>query len=231
MNWLLLIVIVYMILSIISGYRKGLIRTVCSVLAMMIALIIASVCSPMVSRALESNKGIYEYVDEKVSDVLNIDSKISGVTEQAKYINSLRLPESIKEQLKVNNNSEVKNELKVSEFSDYVTGFITCLILNAISYIVVFIVALLLIGVVINVLDLISKLPVLNAVNKLGGAIAGAAKSLVVIWVFFVLITVFSGSDFGQTMFKMINDSTWLSFLYNNNILMNVILGVARTLF
>ena len=231
MNWLLLIVIVYMILSIISGYRKGLIRTVCSVLAMMIALIIASVCSPMVSRALESNKGIYGYVYEKVSDVLNIDSKISGVTEQAKYINSLRLPESIKEQLKVNNNSEVKNELKVSEFSDYVTGFITCLILNAISYIVVFIVALLLIGVVINVLDLISKLPVLNAVNKLGGAIAGAAKSLVVIWVFFVLITVFSGSDFGQTMFKMINDSTWLSFLYNNNILMNVILGVARTLF
>lgn len=231
MNWLLLIVIVYMILSIISGYRKGLIRTVCSVLAMMIALIIASVCSPMVSRALESNKGIYGYVDEKVSDVLNIDSKISGVTEQAKYINSLRLPESIKEQLKVNNNSEVKNELKVSEFSDYVTGFITCLILNAISYIVVFIVALLLIGVVINVLDLISKLPVLNAVNKMGGAIAGAAKSLVVIWVFFVLITVFSGSDFGQTMFKMINDSTWLSFLYNNNILMNVILGVARTLF
>lgn len=231
MNWLLLIVIVYMILSIISGYRKGLIRTVCSVLAMMIALIIASVCSPMVSRALESNKGIYGYVDEKVSDVLNIDSKISGVTEQAKYINSLHLPESIKEQLKVNNNSEVKNELKVSEFSDYVTGFITCLILNAISYIVVFIVALLLIGVVINVLDLISKLPVLNVVNKLGGAIAGAAKSLVVIWVFFVLITVFSGSDFGQTMFKMINDSTWLSFLYNNNILMNVILGVARTLF
>lgn len=231
MNWLLLIIVVYFILSIMSGYRRGLIKTVFSVLAMAIALIVASVGSPIVSRALEQNKGVYEYIDQKVSDVLNIDSKISEASEQTVCINNLPLPESIKTQLKVNNNSEVKNVLNVSTFSDYVTGYITCLIINAISYIIVFILVLILVRVIANLLDLISRLPVLNSLNKLGGAIAGALKSLIIVWIFFVLITAFSGSDFGHNIFKMINDSTLLSFLYNNNVSMNIVLGVADTLF
>ncbi|MDO5292621.1 MAG: CvpA family protein [bacterium] len=231
MNWLLLIVVLFVILSIVEGYRKGFIKTVFSVFAMAISLIVASVGSPVLCHMLIQNEAVYSYIDRKVADTLDIDSKISSQSEQEAYIEKLMLPESVKNELLTNNKDEVTKLLNTSNFSGYVSGYITCMILNAISYIALFLIMMIIVRILANVLDIISRLPVLNSINKIGGIFVGALKSIIVIWLFFVILTVFSGSEFGQSMFAMINDSVLLSYIYNNNMLMSVVLEVVKALF
>ncbi len=231
MNWLLLIVILFIGLSIVEGYRKGFIKTVFSIFGLAIALIVASVGAPMLSHQLVKNETVYQYIDKKVADTLDIDSRNLEQKEESAYIDKLPLPESIKNQINANNSFEVKSLLNVSNFSGYVSGYITCMILNAISYLLIVILVLIAVRILANLLDIISKLPVLNSINKIGGIAVGTLKGVIIVWLFFVVITVFSGSEFGKSMFEMINDSVVLSYLYNNNLLMDIVLSVAKSLF
>lgn len=231
MNWLLLIIVLFIGLSIVEGCRKGFIKTVFSIFAMAIALIVASVGAPMLSHQLVKNDVVYQAIDKRVADTLDINSKVSGAAEQSAYIDELPLPQSIKNQINANNSSEIKSLLNVSNFSGYVSGYITCMILNAISYLIIFLITLVVVRILANLLDIISRLPVLHSINKIGGAFVGALKGMIIVWLFFVVVTMFSGSDFGQSMFAMINDSVVLSYIYNNNLLMDIVLSVAKALF
>ena len=185
----------------------------------------------MLSHQLVKNETVYQYIDKKVADTLDIDSRNLEQKEESAYIDKLPLPESIKNQINANNSFEVKSLLNVSNFSGYVSGYITCMILNAISYLLIVILVLIAVRILANLLDIISKLPVLNSINKIGGIAVGTLKGVIIVWLFFVVITVFSGSEFGKSMFEMINDSVVLSYLYNNNLLMDIVLSVAKSLF
>jgi len=79
-------------------------------------------------------------------------------------------------------------------------------------------------------LDLISKLPLLNGVNKTAGLLAGLLHGLVIVWVFFLIITVFGGTKIGQQALEMIGESEILSFIYNNNLLLKFITSATKML-
>ena len=232
MNWLLLIIAVFVALSILDGYRRGFIKTVFSMLAMLIALVVASAGSPTLCHVLEKNDGVYNFINQKVSDTLEISSRVSENSEQTAVIESLPLPESVKQALEDNNNDVIKELLQVSknDFAGYITGYITCLILNAISYIILFVLTLIVVQIVANILDIISRLPVLHSINKTGGLIVGFLKGIIAVWIFFVILTIFGGTEFGKNMFEMINDSKILSYIYSHNMLLDIVLGVTKTL-
>ena len=78
-----------------------------------------------------------------------------------------------------------------------------------------------------KVLDVFAKLPLLKQANKLVGMALGLVQGILLVWLFFALVTVISGTEFGQTMFRYINESKLLSFLYTNNIPMNFITKTA----
>ena len=69
----------------------------------------------------------------------------------------------------------------------------------------------------INLLDLVAKLPGLNAVNKSGGAVSGLIIGYIIIQIVFLVITVFSGTGWGNSLMLQINESPLLTFLYNSS--------------
>ena len=67
-----------------------------------------------------------------------------------------------------------------------------------------------------HVLGLISKLPVLNAINRFGGAVCGLIGGLVAVWIIFLLITMFIKTPLMQSAMEDIGKSQVLTFLYSH---------------
>ncbi len=81
-------------------------------------------------------------------------------------IEQMDLPD-FKDMLKSNNNMEMYEALGINEFSGYISNYITCLILNGISVIIIFLILFITIRIIGCMLDLFSRIPVLNGLNKL----------------------------------------------------------------
>ena len=70
--------------------------------------------------------------------------------------------------------------------------------------------------------DIITKLPVINQFNKLGGTIYGFLKGGLIVCTIFSIIFVLSPM-INESFTKTINDSHLGKAIYNNNILINII--------
>ncbi len=65
----------------------------------------------------------------------------------------------------------------------------------------------------------IAKLPVIHFADKILGIVIGAAEVVVMLWAFFLVVSIFTGGIFARMMAAYINDSKLLMYLYNNNLL------------
>ena len=70
-------------------------------------------------------------------------------------------------------------------------------------------------------LGIVSHLPILHGLNKTAGLLLGFAEGVVLVWIFFVVITVCASTSAGGQLLKMTAQSSILSWLYRNNLLLN----------
>ena len=226
MNVLLVVIVAFFGINALAGMKRGLIKTVFSMFSVIVALLATAFLSPVLTQWLQGNENVMEYFVEKadavlpfgeVESMLNLEKKEA---EQKRFLDSLPLPESIREQLAQNNSRDFYKTLGVDTFRAYLCNYIACMIISALSFVATFVAMLILLKVLCFSLDLISKLPVLNQVNHLLGMAAGLAYALLLVWVGGVILTALGSTEAGSSLMKQVNDSAFLSFLYNNNPLM-----------
>lgn len=231
MNWMLIVVVAILAINALIGMKAGLIKTVFSLCSMMIALVLTVWLSPYVNDYLRGNDKVYNAVSEKVEKVLPELEKTSDKSKQVSLIDGLSLPKSIKDSLLENNNAQVYKQMAVENFEDYVTGYVTGVVINAMSFSLTFILLIVILWVISIALDIISKLPLLHQINKTAGLLAGLVHGLVIIWLLFIFLTVFSSSSLGQKAMTMISENDFLSLIYNYNYLMKFVLNATKMLF
>jgi len=231
MNWLLIIVVAILVINAFIGMKAGMIKTIFSLCSMIVALMLTLWLSPHVNDYMRGNDKIYNAVSEKVEKVLPLIDKTTDKNKQVSMIDGLSLPKSIKNALIENNNVQVYKQLAVNNFKDYVKGYVTGIVINALAFFLTFIVLFILLWILCIALNVISKLPVLNQINKMAGIVAGLIHGVVLVWVLFILITVFSSSDLGQKAMTMIAENKFLSLLYNYDFLMKFVLNATKMLF
>ena len=230
MNWLVILVLVFLAAYVIRGYHNGLIKTVFSICAVFIAVIVACAGCSLLGDALKENETVYDIVNDKVVDTLNIETDAKTTAEQQSFIKSLPLPERVKDALEENNNKKVYELMDTSKFEDYISGYITCMILNALAFVILFVITLVLVRVLANVLDIISRLPVLHTLNKVGGLALGLLHGFIVLWILCIALTITGATGVGKVCFDAINESAFLSIIYNNNLLLYFVASAAQTL-
>lgn len=231
MNWLLIAVIVVLGVNALIGLKTGFIKTVFSICSIIIALVLTVWISPMVNNVLRDNDKFYGYVTERVEKVLPMSDEVKDSAEQSTYIDELPLPKSIKEALIKNNTVDAYGTLAIDNFKDYISTYLASVIIKALAFIITFLVILITLLILCTVLNVISKLPVLNQINKTAGLAAGLLQGLITVWILFILLTVFGGSAFGQSAFKMIEESEVLSIIYDNNLLFRFVTSATKILF
>lgn len=230
MNWLLIAVAGILLINSLIGMKVGFIKTIFSLCSMIIAVVLTIWLSPYVNSFMRGNDKIYNGISSKVDTMLTFSEEEAAGDNQDALIEGLAVPQSIKNSLIENNKAEVYDALGITSFKDYVSNYITGIIINAMAFIITFVVILVLLWVICIALDIISKLPLIKQVNKTAGLIAGLIHGLVIVWIFFILLTVFGSTETGQKALQMIGENAFLSFLYNNNYLLTFITSAAKIL-
>ncbi|MDD4112313.1 MAG: CvpA family protein [Herbinix sp.] len=220
MNWVLIIVLGIIIVNAFIGRRIGFVKIVFSLFSFIIALILTVWISPTINGMLKNNEVFYEKSSQKVEDMLFEEQ--AEVTDDEDIIESLPLPKSIKESLQEN---KAKQEANIKS---YITSHVTDIAINALSFVLTFIAIFVALWVISIALNIISKLPILNQLNKLVGFLVGGLQGVIIVWILFIIVTIFSGTELGGTASEQIENSMILSFLYDKNFLMNIVLDAVK---
>lgn len=183
----------------------------------------SSVVDAMSDEQLEELAGQYfqEYLNQSGEQESGAVSSLSKI-EQTKLIQNLPIPSFLKEMMINYNNSEGYERLQVSDFGSYVVHFFANIILNILAFVVTLLVVQLVLWTGLTALDLFSRLPLLNLLNRIGGLAIGAVQGLLVVWVIFLIISALSATDTGMMLMEMIDQSTILRPMYEGNLFMKI---------
>lgn len=167
----------------------------------------------------------------------DFDLKASGITEEEikEALSSIEIPKQtqidaiekadipviFKELLLTNNNTEVYKSLGVKSFPQYVGAYMAKVIIGMLSFLVTFLLVTIVVRAVIFALDIIADLPVINGLNRLGGALLGLSSGVIIAWIAFIILTLLYTTAVGKMGFAMIEESSFLRFLYDHNIIMS----------
>lgn len=233
-NIILIVIVAFLAFMTFVGYKRGLVKSIFQLLSVVIVLVLVTLLTPIATKLVEKSP-IQPYVHDKAQEFVekNITEKLEesaitglGEKDQLKIINDLPVPKSIKDQLIDNNNESGYKELDVTNFEEYVVEIITNYIVSAIAFVILFVIVFIAVKVAIALLDIITKLPILNMFNKGGGALFGFAEGVIVLWLVFIIATAFSSAQWAQELFKAINDNPVLALIYDNNYLEKLISGI-----
>ncbi len=220
MNWTDIVVIVILLINTLIAHKVGFIRTCVNFFSTIISLLLAYNLYPNVSTFLR-NKGLLNTISNSIKSTLNIKDVVeqNTLTAQTDFINSLELPKFLKSALIENNNAEVYKLFNVSNIEDYIVNYISNMCLNVISLIVTFLLVFIIIKVVAAVLDLVSKLPILNFANKTLGTVLGFIKGMIIVWILCIVVTLFYSNPTFHPIITAIDSSLIAKIFYNNNLL------------
>lgn len=258
MNILTIIVLLLLLLSAVSGYRRGFIKTLASMVSFILSIILVYFATPYISDYLKEKTPVYEIIEDKCEEMLGLDkvgeqkdqtvdeagnaenggsstqgTDIAGqlegigelpITEQMKIIENLKIPQMLRQELMDNNNVQGYAKLAVDNFKGYIVGYLATLILNILSFVAAAIVVFLVLRLIFMALNIFASLPLIHGLNQAMGIVLGLLQGVLFIWVLLLLITIFSGTDIGHKLMLMVNESEILSFMYNTNFLMKILM-------
>ncbi len=148
--------------------------------------------------------------------------------DQTRFIESLPLPQSVKDQMETFNNEKGYLKLGASDFSSYIINYIASLIMNILAYAVTLLVVWLIIRLVLGALSVFRSLPIVGAADHLLGLLLGLIQGVLIIWGLFLALSLFSATDIGSALMREINGSPFLSLLYNTNPFLNSAAGAIK---
>ena len=208
MNALDLAVLVLVALCALAGYRRGLIRTVYRLVSFFIALFLANRLYAPVARMLRGT-ALFSTIQDSISTGLNLERFVGEHTaaRQVEIIDSLQLPERLRELLHSFNTPNMYELLQVSTVDEYISGFFANMVINAIAIVSVFFLVLLALSIAGVALDIVGKLPVINTFNNLGGLIVGIGMGAVLAWVCIVVMTLIFSTGSNPEMYDLMRGS------------------------
>ncbi len=248
MNTLTIIVILIFAIFMGLGFARGLIKSVFKIVITGLALLLAYLLAPIISSVIVEytnidnairNK-IYTTIEEKVEEKIkeemseNLveldDALTTQLTDQylelepnrngqIEFIQNMELPEFLQKALIDNNHAEMKQEIGVSNFYDYVSTYLARMIVNAIGFFCTFLFLSLIFNLTLLLMNMVMKLPGLNMVNRLGGAAFGFVEALLIVWVMFIIIDMAVGTKVGGQLMSDINQSKVLTLINEKNLL------------
>ena len=234
-NILCIVVIVILLIFSLHGMFKGLIGKLAGVLAVIAAILVVRMALPYVTDFVRDRTPVYtvavEQCDKIAEKLVNNDLLVNAGgnarialdtlsrIEQTKFIQQLPLPKALQNAMLQFNNGEGYSSLGVSDFGGYVVHFFANLIVNIVAFLATFVLAWILVWAVLKTLDLFTAVPGISGLNRAGGFLLGLAEGLIFVWIILLIISISSGTEWGGALMKMVEESKFLSLLYDYNIL------------
>lgn len=198
MNILDLITIGIIVVCVVVCYAKGLVISVFNFLSFFITFILTSKIYPVFSEFLKTTS-LHDSIKQSVAGWIGqsvVLPDAGAVVGDA--INSLAVPVFFKGML-LSNVSGISFP-DASGVFDYAAGFAADLAIDGISIALVFLGVFILMRLAAAVLKLVTKLPVIKTLNRIGGGVIGLLIGAVLSW---LVISVLSGLFAANTDFPV----------------------------
>ena len=246
----LVVVLAVLCIFALAGMKKGVIKIAVSLATMIITIAVTTFASPMLSEYIRNDtqwddkieKSIYENVSrdgksygkddsELIADGITsyideIEEKVSAISER------MNLPESLAKSISrsaASGIADVAAESATHTLKDVASRMfaaqMTLIIVNTVSYCIVFIVLYIVLKVIASLIGIIRRLPVIHQADRLGGMAAGIVEGLIIIWLAFAIVTAAGNSSWAADILAQIHSNSFLELVYNNNPIMKIILG------
>ena len=233
-HWLETAVAVYLIGMVLYGHYRGFIRLAVSLVSLVAALLVVWAVMPYATDWIKNNTGLYESMKagiEQTAGFTQLEGEPDepsdvGASDEGLAIEGLELPEQIKRLLSENKTAEDYGSLGAEALQDYVGSYLADIMLRILVFVVLFLAIFILLRVLVFWLDLIAKLPILSGLNQIAGAVLGGLEGLVFVWIGCMILTLASGTGLGGQIMSQVDISPWLSWLYENNLLSYLVLGL-----
>jgi hypothetical protein len=181
----------------------------------MFTLVIAIAATAMlmgpVSAMIKSTTKIYQGIEKNVEKIV-AEVELDKVAD----VDKLEIPDNIKNLIQKEIGQTTEGLAKKA------TEIITNAVFKAALFIILFIIVYIAVKIGINMLDLVTKLPLINGVNKLVGLAFGAVYGFVMLGVACLVIQMCANMDWAKAVIETINKNEILIFIYNNNILVKI---------
>lgn len=213
-----LIIVAVIALSIFLGYKKGLIGVAVKILSFFIAIILAFVLCGSVATYITENTTLDDNIQQSIKQMLEAkeDSNKEVVVQSEDNIPQF-VTTFIEEEIdKVAANA--KNEI-----ANVVSVNVTSAVINAISFIGVFIVTKIALIFLRIFSEQIAKIPVLKQFNQAGGIAYGVLRGFFMVYLVLGIISLIMPLFQENVVIESINKSIIGSLLYNNNLLLKIL--------
>lgn len=219
-----IIIIVTLILFAKIGYKNGLIRSLLTFVSSILALIGAFFAVPAVTEFLKGtsmHKWIISTVGSKVGEI----SFSGGIQSQGEAIikNITWLPDILTQQIKLDNNSAMYEMLGANNITEYVSLYISEMILGLVAVVITWIVFKIIIELAVTVIAAtVEHLPIIGTLNSQGGLVVGVLKGVLMFSIIGLIIPFVSGVPGLEEIIPTVKDSIIGNFMYENNLIVEV---------
>ena len=211
-----------------NGMKKGAIRMAASLVAMIITIAVTTFASPIVSEKVKNDtdmderitQSIYENIikdgrkygedDSQVIDSSTvaykdaIQSKVDAISEYMKLPQSLSDNITESAAMKILDSAGTSAEVTIKEMAAQIfAAQLSAIIINAICYCIVFVILYIILKVFMGV----------------------TGEGLIIVWVVFAIVTAFGNNVWASDILAQIHSSSFLEFIYDNNIIMKMIIS------
>lgn len=200
-----IVLVLILLISAYMGYKRGFIRTLASFIGKFIAMTLAYFYYKPFQKLLTELTGMDGYVLEKVKRSLvalgghAAESSVAGSDIDA--LGKMPLPDVLKDKM--------ADYLKQSANSlgNSVAQTISDFVMSLLAFFLLFLLIAIAISILVRVLNLVAKLPVLNAFNRVGGVLFSLITTYIILTILFLLVTSFVSMDANSKLSAMIAGS------------------------
>lgn len=233
MNWVLILVIAILAGYTLTGYAKGFLKIVYSLISWVVILVFVSIATPHIHDYLKNNTDIYNkvvaYCEEAIrekaeQEIEESDGDMPALTENELFAAiAEKLPEDLLQNIK-EQAEELTGDL-MENYGLYEKTAVTMadLVLKGISTLAAMLAGAILSAFISVILGFIAKLPLIGFANRILGLAAGAANGLLIVWLAFYLVAVLCTTQLGGEVITHINANEFLTYLYENNPILSIL--------
>lgn len=239
MNWILIIVLAVLALSAFVGYHKGMLRIIYSLVSWIVVLAFVSWATPQINLYLLENTVIYDRIEEYCEGTIRESSSEQVEMTQQEAEEALveelgsedllanlgvSVPDSVMDGILEKTADATETFLDESGIYAAIAGGLATFILEGIAFLVALVLAWLVVHIISQLLGIVSKIPVIKGLNRTLGFFVGVIYGFLIVWLGFYIIALGSASEMGQVVVSYIYENPFLTFLYENNLVLTMIL-------
>ena len=207
-----IIVLLILVISVIFGYRKGFLRTLTGLIAIMLSFVLALSFSPKLESYIKTTV-VYENIYENIEK-----SMISSDADTDEYNTAkLNMPRQMLKDI------EKGIEEKKNEAVGTLIQKVCDTAVKIISMVIIFVAVRLIIMLLLLCFGILRKLPLIGWFDRILGALFGFLRGMLIVYLLLAVVTVSTAFNNKNTIIDKVNHSEFAKVMYNNNVFLDFV--------